>query len=224
MPKIIEIDENYKRQLFSEPGKNKKYINYRKLLVTDVGVYSITKKYETNLIFRTILNVLKRNRLKISKLVITDGTSGNGADVITFAKYFKKVNAVELDDCHCDVIKNNIEVYGLTHKVKFICPNDYVKQAFKLKQDIIFLDPPWTGPGYKSIDKLRLYLGDQDVILLINRLLKKKKCKFLFMKCPMNVDLAGLHKKYKVKIIYNKKKKPKFKLVYICAKTYECSP
>ena len=218
MPKLIYVDENYKRQLFSDSE-----ICYKKLQVTDVGIYSITKKYESNLIFKTILNVLKRNSLNPSNLVITDGTSGNGADVITFAKYFKKVNAVELDDCHCDVIKNNVNVYGLSNNVRFVCPNDYVEQAFKLKQDIIFLDPPWTGPGYKTLKSLRLYLGDQDVVELINQLLKKKKCKFLFMKCPMNVDLVGLHKGYKTKIIHNRKQIPKFKLIYVCARTYICS-
>jgi 16S rRNA G966 N2-methylase RsmD len=216
MPKLIEIDENYKRQLFADAD-----INYKKLQVTDVGIYSITRKYESNVIFKTVLSVLQRNKLKVNTLTITDGTSGNGADVITFAKYFKRVNAVELDKVHCDVIKHNVEVYNFTKKVKFVCPNDYVKQAFKLKQDVIFLDPPWTGPGYKTIKKLRLYLGKQDIIELINKLMTKKKCKFLFMKCPLNVDLTDLHS-YKTKIVRNRKDKPKFKLIYLCAKKYNC--
>lgn len=206
MPKLVEISEEYKKNLFP-------YLeNYDDLQVTDVGLYSITKRYENSILTKIVLRTLKANNLNPETLTITDGTSGNGADVIAFANHFKCVIAVELDPLHCEVVKNNVSQYKVNKKVRFICPNDYLKKYKRLKQDIIYLDPPWGGPEYKQQKKTVLYLGKTKVNELIPELLKK--CKYFFMKCPLNVDMENI-KNYNVKIIKNRKKIPKFKLVII---------
>lgn len=59
------------------------------------------------------------------------------------AKDFEHINACEIINLHADIIKNNLEVYGYDNKVNII-NDDYFNDMYKLKQDIIFFDPPWV--------------------------------------------------------------------------------
>ena len=54
-------------------------------------------------------------------LVITDANSNMGGNAINFAKNFKFVNSVEILPFHCDILRNNLNVYNLLDKVEIHC-------------------------------------------------------------------------------------------------------
>ena len=119
------------------------------------------------------------------KCTITDATAGVGGNTISFANHFKFVNAIELDSVRESFLRNNIKAY------KFINVNTYnedsIKILYKLKHDVIFIDPPWGGKSYKEFKKLSLSLSDNSLEDICNKYLKNVK--LIVLKLPLNYDL-----------------------------------
>ena len=132
---------------------------------------------------------------KMKQLVITDMTAGVGGNVYNFSKFFKYVNAIELNTNVYNCLKNNIEVYKLNNincynddSVKLLIEND------DIGQDIIFFDPPWGGRDYKLHTDIRLKFGNTSTELsmsienITNILLKRSTNKMIVLKLPDNYD------------------------------------
>ena len=81
--------------------------------------------------------------------------------------------------------------------------NDSYLNVYKnLKQDVIYLDPPWGGLDYKNSEKLAFKLGDMKLEDLCDDIMKNKLCKLLILKLPYNYDLDTFKHKlsvYKIK-------------------------
>ncbi len=77
---------------------------------------------------------------------ITDGTSCIGGNTWAFASTFGRVNAVEIDSLHMSVLQHNLKQLGL-YNINYYQDN-YISQIGKLRQDVLFLDPPWGGMKY----------------------------------------------------------------------------
>jgi len=73
--------------------------------------------------------------------VITDGTACVGGNAISFARYFRKVIVVEMNPDRFVMLQNNCSVLGICNKMAFMT-GDYTRIHLRLKQDIVFLDPP----------------------------------------------------------------------------------
>ena len=95
--------------------------------------------------------------MNLNNLIITDATAGIGGNTISFANNFFKVNAIEINKKRFDFLKNNINVYNFNNVE--IINNDYIKIMKTLKQDIVFIDPPWGGRNYKNINLLNINLS-----------------------------------------------------------------
>lgn len=96
---------------------------------------------------------------------ITDMTSCVGGNVISFSRFFKEVNAIEIDPLRFSFLKHNTEEVVGAKNVNFINGNavelllgntSETNEAgasggggVSLKQDILFMDPPWGGLDYK---------------------------------------------------------------------------
>ena len=167
MSKIQKLDKRYLYLFPKEEG-----VDRLNLQITDESIYSVTKPYDAKKIIKLIKFYYKK---ELSNAVITDGTANVGGDSINFSKYFKTVNAVEINRLHCDALENNINEYK-RNNINIVC-NDYLKVMTKLKQDIIYLDPPWGGPDYKKEKSVNLFLGDMDISDII---IKLKKKSFIF--------------------------------------------
>ena len=133
-------------------------------------------------------------------MVITDGTGGVGGDAIMFTKYFKFTNVVEIMETHHDIIKNNLKVYK-RENYKLYCEN-YLDIFDELEQDVIYLDSPWGGIGYKNQKQTDLYLFDSDVSFndFVDILTNNNKTCIIFIKCPINYNIFELSKNIKYKI------------------------
>lgn len=90
---------------------------------------------------------------------ITDCMSSIGGNTIPFAQTFKTVNAIELNSVRFELLKHNLELCGIKN-VQVV--NGYFQQFLSsVKQDVIYLDPPW-GTDYKKFETLRLSISDED--------------------------------------------------------------
>jgi 16S rRNA G966 N2-methylase RsmD len=133
-------------------------------------------------------------KTSIGNLIITDATSNVGGSAINFAIWSKYVNVVEINPKVCEILKNNINVYKLNHKVNIFC-DDYTKIMSTLVQDIIFIDPPWGGLDYKSHKSIDLKLGEYDISEVCNLL--KNKTKLIILKVPTNFNFIKFEQKIK---------------------------
>jgi len=175
---------------FFPPG-----IDYNKLQLSYDSYYSISMykdaEYTTELIKRHLDKDLK-------DLTITDGCANVGGNTLNFLKHFKFVNAVEYDSNTAKMLKNNIDVYNFTNYKVY--SDDYTKVMSQLKQDVVFLDPPWGGVLYKYYDTLNLYLGKLSIAEIINKLLDSVM--LICLKVPHNYDVMALYNNRKIKEIH----------------------
>tara|TARA_A100001015_G_C14982433_1_gene710054 strand:- start:428 stop:1066 length:639 start_codon:yes stop_codon:yes gene_type:complete len=184
MNEIININ-NTNKHLFPQEEN----INYSKLQITKEGLYSITYPKYSELITKYIKESLF-DKYNLKDLVITDATSNVGGNVLNFSKYFKNVNAIELDKITCNVLRNNIEVYN-RNNVNIYC-GDSIDILKKLNQDIIFFDPPWGGKKYMKNKHIILKLSNINISKIINSYINKVL--LIVMKVPINVNLSELIK------------------------------
>jgi 23S rRNA U2552 (ribose-2'-O)-methylase RlmE/FtsJ len=154
--------------------------NFNKLQMSTISDYSVTPFYDADMISKIISKIMKTN-----DLIITDATANVGGNTLSFLKHFKKVNSIELTKTHYEMLKNNINVYGLQNK-SVLYNSDYLEIKNKLSQDVIFMDLPWNGPVYKELDKMDLYLGGTNMINIVNDL--KNSAKLIIAKVPKNYN------------------------------------
>lgn len=166
--------------------------NNKKFMMTDIGKYSITKPQHTIWIKKQLILYFKDKNINTKGMHLIDCNAGLGGDTISFSKYFKEVLAIEKNEIHYCLLKNNCNVIGLTN-IEFkhanfydlINDNHYIK-----KYDILFLDPPWGGPNYKKHDfvDLDIELDHRKKPLheVINNLYNHYK--YIILKSPVNLN------------------------------------
>jgi hypothetical protein len=190
-------------ELFQKPNGNIENIR-----VTDIGLYSITKKNEAFFISNLITKYFGEE-----KISITDSTACCGGNTISFLLHpqINKINSVELNKLHFDILKNNISLYKNRTKVTPFL-NNYLNVHKKLTQDVIFYDLPWGGKNYLEKDEIELGLTNHNnefisLSLIINEM--KDNCKLQVLKIPLNFGFSNFLKeieytKIKIHKIYNK--------------------
>jgi len=143
------------------------------------GLWSISMPNDAKEISLIILNKFGSN------INILDGTAGIGGNVISFAKYFNKVCAIELNTSRFEILKNNIDIYQYKN-IKLI--NDDSINYLNNNYDVYFFDPPWGGPDYKKYNNIRLKLGNNTLTDIISKI-KAHTMKSIIFKLPINYDL-----------------------------------
>jgi 16S rRNA G966 N2-methylase RsmD len=168
----------------------------KKIQFDDVSLYSITRQDIAN----KMTTILTKLRYITTKSLILDATACIGGNSYSFAKTFDKVIAVEIDERRCEMLKHNLGLFQVGHKVsvqhddciKFISNSDTF-------YDIIFFDPPWGGTEYINKSVINLYLNDKPILGWLPEL--EKKAKYVCIKVPLNFDFALLKNiKYKYKV------------------------
>ncbi len=209
-PKLIN-DEKIVNYLFP----NQKGVNKSDIKLFNVSVYSVTPPIEAKKISDFIKNIfngfLKYNIHQIHNLSITDGTANVGGNTINFSYNFNKVNTIEINQNVFDILKHNCKnVYK--RKNIFFYHGDCTKIIPNIKQDIIFIDPPWDGMFYKAYNKLHLYLSNIDIIDIVKEWYDKKLAKLYVIKCPANLDFDPFINNYSQLFIQKLKN---YNIIYI---------
>ena len=81
--------------------------------------------------------------------LIVDGFCGVGGNAIQFAMTCERVIAIDIDPEKIRRARSNARVYGVEDRIEFIV-GDFFKVVPNLRRavDVVFLSPPWGGPGY----------------------------------------------------------------------------
>lgn len=193
-------------------SKNKKIFpetddasNMNNIQIDDESLSYISTKYYAKQITQIIIKHLGQLKISPEDAIITDATAGVGGDTISFAKNFKHVHSIEIDQRRSEYLKNNINVYKL--KNVSIYNNNCLNLLFNFTDhNVVFIDPPWGGKKYKLYDKLTLKINDITIESLCNILLTHEKSKknpeLVVLKLPINYDLKFLYDNLKFCNIY----------------------
>jgi len=186
-------------------------ISLKKFKLNEEGSFSITRPHES----QQIINCMEKfinGKISLSKMIITDATACMGGDLVQFSKYFRIINGIEIDPLNFKLLVENCKIFNCLNINLF--NQNYLDIFDKLRQDIIYLDCPWTGPDYKYKETIHLKLCDLHLWELINKIRDSKLANYIFIKAPSNVCLDNIDYDT-LNIIYNKSKKPSFKLICI---------
>lgn len=153
------------------------------LALDEVSMYSITdtrSAHNTSKIIQQLVG---------DRATVTDGCAAAGGNTFAFARHFAKVHAVELNAQRFGLLNHNLKVLGLDRKVTTY-NQDFLELIGTLKQDVVFLDPPWGGMAYTEKDKVTLTFGGLSLVELCERL--KPHTRIIALKLPLNYDLDNL--------------------------------
>lgn len=142
---------------------------------------------------------------------ITDGTACVGGNAVSFARHFKRVNAVEMDKERCEMLAHNIEACrkhgvndpNLAFKGSvYVYMGDCLSFIPRLRQDIVFLDPPWGGKSYKERSAVSLFLSSMPIHDFVAKC--AKWCKYVALKLPFNADVSAIKSDPRLQILFRK--------------------
>jgi len=202
-PKIIKLTYDESNHYFNNKNASKQF------LLTDIGKYSISKPHLADWIVLKMIDCLKLSIDDIkNKMTITDATAGLGGDLFTFARYFKKVNGIEQNLVHFNVLNHNLK--QLEYDNVTLYNENYYDTFHKIDNNIIFIDPPWGGNNSKRYKYLNLYLDGKNISILINNLYKIN-IEHLFLKIPYNFNFSLLLQS----VLYNNIFFHRYKSIYL---------
>lgn len=170
-------------------------VDYDNLRITDEGMYSLTKHIDSVAIIRAMKNIIGEEN--IGGLTIMDGTANVGGDTIRFGMYFKSVIGVELDDDNFNVLNHNVNVYSSKLNNISVIKGDILDESIykQVHTDVLYLDPPWGGKGYKEYEeeKMVIFLSNVSLTQFIgNVLLNQVRPNYIFIKLPINYNIDSL--------------------------------
>ncbi len=151
-----------------------------KIRYVDASLHSATHWKDSE----WICDLMSKHVGNLSKLTIIDLTAHIGGNTILFGKMFKSVTAVEIDKNAYECLNSNVDLYGLKNVETIL--GDSTEVYKNIDADIAFLDPQWTGFGYKFHDTLELHMGSIPVSLFTKELLKKYS--YVILKLPRNYN------------------------------------
>lgn len=201
----------YNKKIWNNKFRYVQNLDYKKLQLTNIGIYSIASKEVCELIPNIIKKNFKQKYWK--KLVITDITGGIGGFSCVILDDFKFVNIIEINPIHAKIIKNNLNVYGLDKKLYKIYNNDYMLMMNKLNQHILIADLPWGGYNYKNNKAINLGLNNINIGCLIKYLLNNDKFILFILFVPKNynynflINQINITTDIMIKYIFNSKHK-----------------
>ena len=166
----------------------------QKLLITNIGKYSITKPLQGKWMKSIMIDFFKQKKLNTKYCTIIDAFAGIGGDSIFFSKYFQHVHAIEKNKTHFEVLKNNIEVLDLNNVHLYMGNFMHVIQQAKLidTKYILYMDPPWGGPEYKKQEIIDLEIeldvpNEKKLYEVMNSLYAYYQ--IVFLKAPINIQI-----------------------------------
>jgi 16S rRNA G966 N2-methylase RsmD len=158
---------------------------------------------------------------ELFNLTLTEGGVGAGGNTFAFANKFKLINSIEFNPTHRKYFNHNASILLSTTERKKIQLGFDKKihdfsVAYKLtKQDVVYLDPPWGGPNYKTMNPLNMFYGNVDVCDIIDEL-RKKPNTLIILRAPLNytIKFDNYYKLTTTRMIYSNIKHKKIKYKY----------
>lgn len=135
-----------------------------------------------------LVSAIKRHTPEATS--ITEATAGVGGCTLALAKCFSRINEVELNPDRARFLRHNCDL--LLPYIKSNCHvdvyhGDYTTIYDKLKQDVVYMDPPW-GLHYKKIPKMRLSLSDIAIDEIVRSIARYTR--YVAVRVPINFDFV----------------------------------
>jgi len=170
--------------------------NFNKLKYDIEGLWSITLPNDADIISNIVFNNINDN----NKIII-DAMASIGGNTISFSKFFKNIISIEINEKRYNILKNNLECYNIYNVILI---NDNCINKLNIDYDIIFFDPPWGGPGYKSKKKINIKIDDYTLYDIIKIIKNKNKNILIYFKLPYNYDVDEFNEfNYKINYVNN---------------------
>ena len=156
------------------------------LTVTDEGSYSVSKPKDAE---QTVA-FMEATIPTIDALSITDGTANCGGDSIAMALRGWTLTSIERDAENYAALVGNFKAFDLPNKP---INGNTVAHFNKHPTNVLFLDPPWGGTDYKTIDKLDIFFGPYFVEDYVGgQFQKHPTLHHVVLKLPYNYPVAKL--------------------------------
>jgi predicted RNA methylase len=164
----------------------------KRLKLHPTSIYMMTPHAYATKVF----DIIESNIGDLGQYSITDASSNAGGDLAGMIPRFNKINSVELNKVVFKFLKHNMKVlYPGNKNVKYANAN-YMDVYKKLKQDIVYMDPPW-GEHYEDNKTMSLTYTDakgvdRNIIATANELYENAM--FIIFKVPLNYKMLDLKK------------------------------
>jgi len=170
------------------------------LQLTDEGKYSITRPAQGY----QIVDIIKKYIPNSKAYNFVDGTAGMGGDLYYVAPLFAKSVGIEKNPIHAKIAESNLKILEVKnvemHNMSVI---DYLEDSlisdgktfrddFPNGIDVLWIDPPWGGPGYKKYKELDLFLDGKNIGEFVKDWLDNKIAKVIFVKAPANYNMRTI--------------------------------
>lgn len=164
----------------------KEAVNYSKIKMTEEGLYSITRKKDSEI----IISCMKELLITLNDKTITDATGCVGGDTINFALNFKQIYSIEINKDNCEALISNVITFGLKNVIIY---NIDATVGYNWYTDVLYIDPPWGGPNYKEHSLLDLSMSNFRLDIWLEQiLLRETRPKYIFLKLPQNYNFQRL--------------------------------
>ena len=159
------------------------------LVIDDVSSFSVTESVCAD---KISLLIARSCGGYSDTLTILDGMACVGGNTISFAKRFRRVIASELNYMRFLMLQHNTKKVLRLNNITYF-NGSVLNIAFTEVYDILFLDPEWGGPDYRSETSLRLNISDEPIEDFCLRVMESKPLlKLIAIKLPTNYDYQYL--------------------------------
>lgn len=125
---------------------------------------------------------------------LLDASAHVGVETVVLATNFElKGKAVELNPLYYRLLRTNLATFKVSVKAVKGDGVAAINAISKDPPDVLYLDPPWGGPGYKSLEKVPLELGGTPAHVLATRALRAG-VRLFAVKTPLNYDTEPLER------------------------------
>lgn len=130
-------------------------------------------------------------------LTVTDACASCGGNAMSLvaSNAFKCVQMVEIDSERYAMLRNNVmmakEKCNSRSETVF-CRGPYAEFMNQLRQDIVFVDPPWGGPMYYKNRYIVLHLDVHLARLVCDLYNQNNGTRFVVFKAPKNFDMFDM--------------------------------
>lgn len=155
-----------------------------KIRLDEEALFSVTDQLTADKISNELLKFVTCDA------TVTDGTACIGGNTFSLSRVFHHVNAVELDKKRYDYLVHNMSILGADNVSCY--KGDILDWLPKLDHALLFLDPPWGGPEYKSLDLVDLFLSN----IPLSDVCRKyhKTSRYIAIKTPTNFNIEKFMK------------------------------
>jgi hypothetical protein len=165
------------------------------LKMDDIAQFSTTDAKTADNIVKFILKIIPKSAS------IIDATACIGGSAFAFANTFQEVRAIELDPVRYQHLVDNKELLKMQN-LECIC-GDALELIPRIERsDLIFIDPPWGGPVYKTEPSVYLSLSGIPIHEVCDHLAPYTK--YIALKVPTNFDSDKLLATIKNCVLYAK--------------------